>query len=202
MVQELLHRYSTSEGYDIYPDVLPFFKQLRNTRSETSQWPFKNTVVGIITNSDDRVPGILDSFGLKIGPRRLGQADQRSEKATLEDDISFVVLSYDVGVEKPERKMFDAATDMLLRTLEGYEQNLKADSFERLYVGDELEKDYNGAQAAGWNAILLDRQHDPLSASASDLRWTSMKSKDGNEHKVLVAGSVADISKWRPSTTG
>ncbi|KAF1947602.1 hypothetical protein EJ02DRAFT_327431, partial [Clathrospora elynae] len=159
LTKELLQTYSSSEGYTMYRDVRPFFDMLRSHNQSQPQpnspWPWHKTVVGIITNSDARVPDILSSFGLSIGPRRVGTADQRERNASLEDDITFVVLSYDVGVEKPDRKMFDAAVDILEDMLVGNEEGLMMGSFEKLYVGDDLEKDYDGAAAAGWDRILL-----------------------------------------------
>jgi len=163
LVSELLVRYSTSEGYDMYPDVKPFFSMLRNHKARAnaqSPWKWDRTVVGIITNSDDRVPGILESFGLKVGPRRVGSSLQRSVEASVDDDISFVVLSYDVGVEKPDRRIFEAAEGMLKETLaEGGvdREEQEIGGFEKLYVGDEVEKDYQGARVAGWNALVVDR---------------------------------------------
>ena len=101
-------------------------------------------IVGVITNSDDRVPSILSSFGLQVGLWRHGNGSRASLKA--EDDIDFVMLSYDVGFEKPDPKIFDATKQML----PGQERFL--------HVGDDLQKDYLGATRAGWEGILLDRQ--------------------------------------------
>lgn len=159
LVDELLRRYSTKEGYDIFPDVLPFFQTLR-TKSSTNgakPWPWNKIVVGIITNSDDRVPGILQSFGLKIGPRRVGTPDERTADAASEDDISFVVLSYDVGVEKPQRGIFDAAVKSFEETLVSRGDESGVGDWEKLYVGDSLEHDVVGANRAGWKALRLDR---------------------------------------------
>ena len=148
----------------MYSDIGPFFDMLRmiklHGRSSSSSWKWDKTVVGIITNSDDRVPSILNSFGLKVCPRRVGTRDQRRrDDATLkiDDDISFTVLSYDVGFEKPDQRIFDAAVDMLEETLADDQIALTVDDFEKLYIGDDVEKDYEGAGAAGWNRILLRR---------------------------------------------
>lgn len=62
-----------------------------------------------------------------------------------EDDINFVIMSYDVGSEKPESKIFDAAK----RILPGEERFL--------HVGDDVHKDYYAAKRAGWEGVLLDR---------------------------------------------
>lgn len=66
------------------------------------------------------------------------------------DDIDFVALSYDVGAEKPDRKMFDAA-----RELGG---ELEPD--ECLHVGDDLVKDVQAAEAAGWHSVIVDRSRE------------------------------------------
>jgi FMN phosphatase YigB (HAD superfamily) len=189
LTKELLHMYSSSEGYTLYPDVLPFFNMLRPQKYQYSHsttnrglWPWKKTVVGVITNSDDRVPGILSSFALKVNPRRHGidsrkkqdDAEKRpvKRKATrskmtrkarihLRDDVDFTVLSYDVGAEKPDRRIFAAAEKMLDRTLKSdWEASYHTPmaSFEKLYVGDDLTKDVFGAQDAGWSSVLLERE--------------------------------------------
>ena len=62
------------------------------------------------------------------------------------DDIDFVMLSYDVGFEKPDSKIFDATKQML----PGQERFV--------HVGDDLQKDYLGAKRAGWEGVLLDRE--------------------------------------------
>lgn len=64
-----------------------------------------------------------------------------------EDDINFVMMSYDVGSEKPASDMFDATKQML----PGQEWNL-------LHVGDDVQKDYYAAKRAGWEGLLLDRE--------------------------------------------
>ena len=101
-------------------------------------------IVGVITNSDDRVPSILSSLGLQVGPCRHGNDAQASFKA--EDDINFVMLSYDVGFEKPRAEMFNATKQMVL-----FQERF-------LHIGDDLQNDYNAAKRAGWEGVLLDRE--------------------------------------------
>ena len=201
MTDELLRRYSTKEGYAVFSDVGPFFRMLQDKaagRPLDRHWPWNKTVVGIITNSDDRVPGILDSFGLKVGPRRVGSADPRGSHVALGEDVSFVVLSYDVGVEKPDRRMFESAVDLLQEALVGDRDALTADDFEKLYVGDEVEKDCVGAEAAGWTAILLDREGCDTRGS-SGLTYVDVKDKAGTQRKVLAANDLSALSGWQPS---
>ncbi|OCK76663.1 hypothetical protein K432DRAFT_283642, partial [Lepidopterella palustris CBS 459.81] len=167
LVSDLLTRFSTDQGYSIYPDVLPFFEMLRchkNIHSaratQKPSWPWDRTVVGVITNSDDRVPGVLSALGLRVGTRKVGNSEQRSTESSVQDDISFVVLSYDVGYEKPDHRIFNAAKKLFEETLA--ERSMKAeeqfvDDFELLHIGDDVEKDYFGAKNVGWNALVLDR---------------------------------------------
>ena len=201
---DLLTRFSTRDGYTLFPDVMPFFAAVRAARrsreaeaqgsnqgqrekqhqgkdiisSEQLLWPWP-TQVGIVTNSDDRVPGILRSFGLGVSARRAGgnnrDDDSISEAAAASGagheahDVDFVVLSYDVGAEKPDRRIFDSARDLFARSLEEAEgptmasavtkaQSHEARDHELWYVGDDKEKDFRGAIAAGWKAVHLVRE--------------------------------------------
>ena len=74
-----------------------------------------------------------------------------------EHDINFVMMSYDVGSEKPDSDMFDATEQMLL----GPERFL-------LHVGDDVQKDYYAAKRAGWEGFLLDREK-PNSCQEDDV---------------------------------
>lgn len=67
-----------------------------------------------------------------------------------DEDINFVVTSYDVGVEKPDMKIFDAA-----RALGSMGRDLQPS--ECLHVGDKGKEDFQSAQAAGWKSLLLAR---------------------------------------------
>ena len=62
--QKLFQRFSSSDGYELQPHATELLHHLRN-RPATR---FDRVVVGVITNSDDRVPGILSSLGLRVGP--------------------------------------------------------------------------------------------------------------------------------------
>ena len=129
----------------MYPDVLPFFKALRQKKATShgdSAW--SEPIVGVITNSDDRVPSILSSLGLQVGLWRYGDDSWTSIKPN--DDIQFVLMSYDIGLEKPNSGIFDSVKQML----PGQERFL--------HVGDDLQKDYYAAKRAGWEGFLLDRE--------------------------------------------
>ena len=68
-------------------------------------------------------------------------------------DIDFTVMSYDVGYEKPDKRIFEAA-EGLLATLPAA-AGTETSSWDKLYVGDEYEKDVVGARNAGWSSVLL-----------------------------------------------
>jgi FMN phosphatase YigB (HAD superfamily) len=204
LITELLQKFSSKDGYDLYPDVKDFFLQLQNPATSRmtdrldAPWPYNRIVVGIITNSDDRVPSILESLGLKVGPRRVGQSSQYMAHSSVRKDIDFVVHSYDVGHEKPDRRIFDAATSLLTSTLAKDGQGITSDDFEKLYVGDDLEKDYEGAEAAGWHAVLLDRNGVMDKAKGFHLGRVGVKNKKGRETKVIMAKTLLDLERWLP----
>ena len=142
---DLLARFSSAAGYRLYPDVLPFFKSLRQIKAAShgdSAW--SKPIIGVITNSDDRVPSILSSFGLQVGLWRHGNDPQAFLNAG--DDINLVILSYDVGFEKPDRAIFDTTKQMV------------PGQGRFVHIGDDLQKDYYAAKKAGWDGVLLDRE--------------------------------------------
>ena len=114
--------------------------------------------VGIITNSDDRVLSILSSLGLSVNPRRYGTNTSSTESGVPvsankneTSNIDFLTLSYDVGFEKPSRGIFDAAKQL------GNLGMSHDDRIRYIHVGDDLDKDLNGAQQAQWEGLLLHR---------------------------------------------
>lgn len=148
----LIDRFNSKEGYEVFPDAFDFLRDLAKLRHKRQR---PEVIVGLITNSDDRVPDVLSSFGLRLEKRRL---DQKSAEPSnvLCPDIDFVTLSYDVGHEKPSRHIFNQATSM---ASEISCQGSVDSQWHRLYIGDELEKDAFGAIDAGWDAVLVDREN-------------------------------------------
>lgn len=139
----------------MHADVLPFFEELRKARKcPDSNDPLSSLRVGIISNSDDRVSSILDSLGLRVGSRRYGMSLETSNlDGQGRDDIDFVALSYDVGVEKPDQKIFDAARELGAMGSE-------LEPGECLHVGDDFIKDVRAAEAAGWKSLRVDRSRE------------------------------------------
>ena len=128
---------------------------------------------GVISNSDDRVPTILSSLGLSIGSGRHHHHPPPTQRNMSRDfissddpnDIQFIILSYEVGAEKPDRPIFAAAEDWLKSNLAPPdEKHLHADKdllahWHFLHVGDDLRKDVFAARSAGWDSVLIDRQN-------------------------------------------
>lgn len=119
-------------------------------------------VIGVITNSDDRVPDVLSSLGLRVNGLRYGTSlekisEKSGRKQTEAQDIDFCIMSYDVGVEKPHSEIFNAAVSTLDSLLSAEGNSFERNDWDLLYVGDEVAKDAKGAVQAGWNAVLLDR---------------------------------------------
>lgn len=82
--------------------------------------------VGVISNADGRMEGVLNSAGLR-------------------EHLEFVIDSGVVGVEKPDPDIFRMGCETL---------QLRPESC--LYVGDLHPVDYVGARGAGLAAVLLD----------------------------------------------
>ncbi len=163
LAPKLLHRFSSDEGYAFDPDLPSLLRNLRDTPGGNAV--FDALVIGVVTNSDDRVPDILSSFGLNVSPLRYGvppnQATMR--KAVSGDyDIDFHCMSYDVGFEKPDRRIFDAAEDMLKQVITARGDSMSAGPdlslWDKVYVGDEYEKDIRGALNAGWHPVFFDEE--------------------------------------------
>lgn len=82
--------------------------------------------LGVVSNADGRIESLLEAVGLRR-------------------HFEFVIDSEVVGVEKPDRRIFDEAVRRL---------GVEADAC--LYVGDLYTVDYLGATAAGLRAVLVD----------------------------------------------
>ena len=180
LATKLLHRFSSAEGYEPQPHAHELLRDLRDTPPPQ----FDRVVVGVVTNSDDRVPNILTSLGLRVGSLRYGvQAPPQQQRSASkrEDDVDFTVMSYDVGHEKPDVRIFQAADEMLNVTLRSRGESVeKADagSWEKIYVGDEYDKDVFGARNAGWHTVLVGGES---LSERSDVRWLD----DGSQRSLM-----------------
>ncbi|KAI4626147.1 uncharacterized protein J4E87_004647 [Alternaria ethzedia] len=213
LVPELLHTYSSRKGYTLYPDVLPFFRMIQHMKTHRIRhgashglWPWDKTIVGVITNSDDRVPRILSSLGVNMGPWHYPVLRAPGPKDG-EYDIDFTVLSYDVGAEKPDRRIFAAAEDMLDQKLKAAsmvgDEDFRAEEFEKVYVGDDIHKDVFGAQDAGWSSVLLKRDPNLQGGQGYGLKMEEKGEDIGEGGEVISetklvsqVGSLLDLCAW------
>lgn len=176
MVEALLDRFASSEGYALYDDVLPFFRRMRKLKT-AHKWSFDRIVVGVVSNSDDRVPGVLKSLGLTVGDMRadqdqssmdlpgfegrsikkdvVGEDDKAQSDRNLDLDIDMVITSYEAGQEKPHRLVFDVARRQALKVARPWLTGRT--KFSSVHVGDDYEKDYQAARKAGWESYFLPR---------------------------------------------
>lgn len=159
LAPKLIHRFMSNEGYELQPGASEVLKHLR----ESPQKNFDRVVVGVITNSDPRVPEVLSSLGLRVSSLRYGAqaAIQAEPNAIPSWDIDFSVMSYDVGGEKPDSRIFDAALEMLepaLRSRGDATASVDLKGWEKVCVGDEYDKDVVGSQKAGWYSILISEE--------------------------------------------
>lgn len=180
LIQRLIKRFNSGEGYAMYPDVAGFFERLR--RWKESRRGNKTTVgaqgrgkefdwivVGIISNTDDRVSSILSSLGLRVGTAWANNGELLSPggKKIEPDghyDVDFIVTSYEAGNEKPHKGIFEVAEKRAREHLLATESDskhprssLEKTAWSYVHVGDHYEQDYEGAVNAGWNCYLLPR---------------------------------------------
>jgi putative hydrolase of the HAD superfamily len=86
---------------------------------------------------------LADSHPLGLITNGVGRVQrEKLDRTGLDDLFDAVVVSYDVGVHKPNRRIFDAARDCL-----------DADTY--VMVGDDHNTDIVGAREAGFEAIHI-----------------------------------------------
>lgn len=209
LASTLLHRFASHEGYVVSPGVLPLIrtlKQQHQSRPQPTGTNFHRVVVGVITNSDDRVPSILSSLGFCVSPLRCGTGIKDTHVLGEQQyDIDLHCMSYDVGFAKPDRQIFDAAEGLatqLVAIQDGVEsvKQATAATWCKVYIGDEYEKDVVGARKAGWIPAfvgdgdklpeeVLDLNH----PGGEELSWAS--NRDGTS-RTIRAGSTQQLLEW------
>lgn len=173
LVQRLLDRFASKEGYVLYEDAGEFMARMREVKRGLTQkqrfGPFEKVLVGVISNSDDRVPGVLKSLELAVGDTRADQGvssmrlagfEERSSSSKEGDneinDLDLVITSYEAGEEKPSPAIFDVARQQAMRHVGASSEN--ASQWTCVHVGDDYSKDYQAAVNAGWDGYYLPRE--------------------------------------------
>jgi putative hydrolase of the HAD superfamily len=114
---ELFHRFGSPEAWEVYPEVRGVLAGLKD----------QGLRLAVISNWDERLPLLL-------------------EQLALTPFFDAVVTSSEVGVEKPDRRIFAEAL-----------RRLGVEPEAALHVGDSPLEDVEGAIAAGMEAVHLDR---------------------------------------------
>jgi HAD superfamily hydrolase (TIGR01549 family) len=104
--------------YRPFPDVLPTLRSLR-------RW---GKTLAVVSNWDPALPTLLAEVGLA-------------------EFFAFILPSAEIGVEKPDGRIFSLAL-----------QRLELEPQEVVHIGDSYEADVVGARAVGITPILLDRE--------------------------------------------
>ncbi|CCK70480.1 Dpi35p KNAG_0E02190 [Huiozyma naganishii CBS 8797] len=134
LVDDILERVLTKEGFIAYPDIIDFVKEVKGR--------FPDVIIGVVSNTDPDCYELL---------RQLGLFDYFK---------GAVYLSYDIELFKPDPKLFDyVVSDVVKRHpgIIGEGDSIKTFRRHCWHVGDEFKKDLLAAQKAGWNAVLVDR---------------------------------------------
>ncbi len=116
--ETLYRRFGEADAWRLYDDVEPALGALRR----------RGLRLGIVSNWDTRLRGICAGLGLD----RL---------------VDFTVISAEVGVRKPDPRIFEEAL-----------RKAGAAPEEAAHVGDLPEEDVEGARRAGLTAFLIDRE--------------------------------------------
>ncbi|ETS73944.1 hypothetical protein PFICI_13810 [Pestalotiopsis fici W106-1] len=206
LVPRLLHRFSSSDGYAAEPDLTSSLQALKHNPH------YGKVMIGVITNSDDRVPDILSSFGVHVSTLRHGGYDgtgalvPRTQLCREDFDIDFHCMSYDVGVEKPDRAIFASAESLAAQIISARDDGLvaqaeaKVQHWHKVYVGDEYAKDVEGALQAGWNPIFLET--DEVAANIASLTdypsqpFDPELSRIFHDQKVVKVQSIQGLANW------
>lgn len=113
-------------------EVYGAFEDARGILQKLHSNPEFVTVVA--SNGDPRIPQVLKSLDLLKYFQK-------------------TYISYEMNVSKPDRAFYDHIIDDLRGPFTPKDVMLQ----NSWHVGDELQKDLNGAVNAGWNGVLVDR---------------------------------------------
>ncbi len=116
-LQKYYDRFQDGRYLDVYGDVRPTLEKLQE----------RGVRLGVLSNWSEHLALVLERFGL-------------------DRYFSFLVVSAEVGCEKPDEKIFHMAIDHAETPVERI-----------LYIGDYPEEDILPAERVGLDALLIDR---------------------------------------------
>lgn len=126
-------------SYELFPDALPFLKNLKN----------HSVKIGLITNGDSQ------------------NQRKKLQKSKITDFFDFIIISSEIGISKPDLKVFEKAKKMCGEKTE-----------KIFYIGDSYEHDIEPSLKSGFNTIwfrismnekFLINQKNPLFAEVCNL---------------------------------
>jgi FMN phosphatase YigB (HAD superfamily) len=189
IARELIRHFATSAAYDLHADARALLAALRSQKRDPRA-EFK-PLVGVLSNFDPRLRGILASFGLALAdaPHDSAPQQQPSEPPPpcAEVDVDFVLTSYDIGTCKPDAAVFAAAADLAAGLLP---EEQRGEPLLRIHVGDSRELDADAALRAGWHAVLVDRAAD-IDAPVRGLEYT-------DSPPTPALHEVSSLAPWNP----
>ncbi|XP_068619999.1 rhythmically expressed gene 2 protein-like [Battus philenor] len=111
---------------------------------------FRTTKCWCLAEGGDDLLNIFKNRGISLGV--ISNFDPRLievlHNVNIYNKFDFVLNSFDIGVAKPDRKIFEYALTILSKDIIPE---------ECIHIGDDVEKDYLAARAAGWNGILISK---------------------------------------------
>jgi len=117
IARRVYDEFGRPDRWALYDDVRPAFERLRD----------RGLTVGIISNWDSRLVRLLQGLGLR-------------------DVLADIVSSADVGLHKPDPRIFELACSRIGVAPE-----------HAAHIGDHHYADFLGASALGMTAVLIDR---------------------------------------------
>ncbi|MBQ5776373.1 MAG: YjjG family noncanonical pyrimidine nucleotidase [Bacteroidaceae bacterium] len=89
---------------------------------------------------------------------------KKLQSAGIEDYFERMVLSDEIGINKPDRRLFDYALEVT-----------HSQAADTLMIGDNYDADILGAMQAGWGQIYFDRNHRGITAQEPQHTVHSLK---------------------------
>lgn len=89
---------------------------------------------------------------------------KKLQSAGIEDYFERMVLSDEIGINKPDRRLFDYALEIT-----------HSQAADTLMIGDNYDADILGAMQAGWGQIYFDRNHRGITAQEPQHTVHSLK---------------------------
>ncbi|KAK7205824.1 hypothetical protein BZA70DRAFT_310305 [Myxozyma melibiosi] len=205
--REVYENFNSSKAYAVYPDIIPFLSTLLRNNSPPK--------IGVISNSDSRSRTILRGLGILSPPPPLEQNQKGEDARYLIANDNDVILSAEIGFDKPDPRIFKAAESKLLPAAAAAAAAAAAPSAKQQaaqtdddaiavarglaywHIGDEYDKDIapllSTPDLRTWGGIFISRLPSPSPSSSMD------KPESDEERKVTLSagGRVLTVSDLR-----